>query len=455
MGWSRRTEYVPSVRTFLLIGALLLPETGLAASPDPLTATLLGALPAVEACRAAAIRRQEVAAGTLSVVIEPGDARAAVGPASSLTLSSALITCITDDLGTLHLPPDPSAYEAIWTLPPSGATQLTVSAVEDPGATPFEAIVDSPSPLRLDSTTPFIVDPAVDAAFRLALPAIRVCRDAAKRSGQRADGTVTTQLFVLADEPVIGPSHSTTVVDGALRCMNAALSVVSMPAGAEPAELRWFLPLSGPIELVFGRQKLVDVGPAYRATVDAVMRANAGSFATCYTTALAMNPALESLGATDIAVDADGKVIASRTRGDSPAPGNTGLPGPGQCLDSALAQSLLPEPDGEAAVVRYAFEQFRPVLMADDQRAALRGCLPGTEQAQLRSALYRRGGGPDGTPAVSGIGLGSDAHGVGPNVAACIQHVVESLPDPDALYYLVEPPTISAPEGPQHPAASP
>lgn len=428
------------MRTPLLLTALLLlPTPAFAAPPDLMGATLMSAIPAVETCRAAAISRKEPAVGTLSVIIEPGDEGAMVGSASSLDLSNALITCITDRLGTVRLPQDATGHEAVWTLPAKGGISLVMhvtEAIVDPtpsNPTPQPVWVD-----KLESSRAIVADPTVEAAFAAALPGVKACRDDGKKKGLRADGAVTAQLYVLADQPVVGPSQSKTVVETALTCMDTALVGVNVPEDAEPAELQWFLPLTGPVELTFGRQKLVEVSAEYRAKVEAALASDAARFATCYVMGFSEGRTLAPAGSTDIAIGADGALIAARTTG-SPTPADAGGWTLGGCLESAISLTPLPEPDGESAVLHFPFEQFRPVSMTSQPRDAVLACAPQAVKEQIAWATLRRGGGPAQSAPIADLGFRGTPPSWGPNVSACLTAAMASLPDPDTIYYFLGP----------------
>lgn len=433
-GWSRgaphREGYIRAVRTPLLLTALLLlPTPAFAAPPDLMGATLMSAIPAVESCRAAAISRKEPAVGTLSVIIEPGDEGAMVGSASSLELSNALITCITDRLGTVRLPPDATGHEAVWTLPAKGGVGLVMHVTEamvdptPPNLAPQTVWVD-----KLESSRPIVVDPTVEAAFAAALPGVRACRDDGKKKGLRADGTVTTEFYLLADEPVVGPTYSKTVDPAVLACVHKALMATNVPKYPDATDLQLFLPVTGPIDLGFGRQKLSDVTPEYRALVKARLETDAPYFALCYFAA-GTDGELPHVGPAEIAIAGNGVVIDARAHTDLEVE---------RCVRTLTMGIRFPEFPGESTIVGHSFEPVRPVPMPVDRVSQIRGCLSPLDLEGLKVGLFRGGASPIAIlPKRSTPGI--DLLAGTPNVRACLTLAMASLPDPDTIYYFVGP----------------
>lgn len=414
------------MRTPLLLTALLLlPTPAFAAPPDLMGATLMSAIPAVESCRAAAISRKEPAVGTLSVIIEPSDEGAMVGSASSLDLSNALITCITDRLGTVRLPPDATGHEAVWTLPAKGGVGLVMHVTEaivdptPPNLTPQTVWVD-----KLESSRPIVVDPTVEAAFAAALPGVKACRDDGRQKGLRADGAVTTEFYLLADEPVVGPTYSKTVDPAVLACVHKALMATNVPKYPDATEVQLYLPVTGPIDLKFGRPKLSDVTPEYRALVGARIETDARYFALCYF-AGGSDGELPHAGPAEIAIAGNGVVIDARAHTDVEVE---------RCLRRLTMRIRFPEFPGDSTIVGHSFEPLRPVQMPVDKVSLIRGCLGRGDEDDLDVALFRGGASPIAflarlsTPAVDLL-VGT------PNVRACLTQAMASLPDPDTLYF--------------------
>lgn len=399
------------VLSLLAIAVLSAPAR--AAPADPLTASLLSALPAVERCRGAANARKEVATGTLSVVIEPGEDGAYVGAAGSLELAPAMITCITDAMGTVRLPPVTGAHEATWSFPAKGPLQLAVRAIaEDAQADPV-APPAAPGPALLDSTAAFVVDPAVDAAVRATLPAVRACRDATRRSTGRADGAVTVVVYVLGGEPSLGPARSKTVDAAALACIDMALAGVRLPPHTPPAQAEWYLPLSGPVDLQFGRPKLVNVGPAYAAAATAKVAEHAPAFAECFLADPAATP-----GAVELAITGEGTVVRAGLGSFGRASG---------CLLDALRGLELAPFEGDSTVLSLRLDAVRPLPVPGELAPVFAGCLDATRASNV--TLHRA------SPALA-VELSPTPVPLPPNLEACLALARKALPVPDQLYFL-------------------
>jgi len=245
------------------------------------------------------------------------------------------------------------------------------------------------------------------------LPAVRACRDEARRSTGRADGAVTVVVYVLGGEASLGLARSKTVDATALACVDRALASVQLPPETRPAAAEWYLPLSGPVDLTFGRAKLVNVGPAYAAAATTQVAAHAPAFAACF-----LGDPGTTAGAVEVAIAGEGTVVRAGLGGYGAASG---------CLLDALRAVDLEPFEGDGTVLRLRLDPVRPAPVPAELAPMFAGCLDASRASNV--TLHRA------SPALA-VELGDAPVPLPPNLDACLALARKALPAPDQVYFL-------------------